>query len=61
MEKDLVPLVDVAKRPVFQVASEAAFLERAVAEVRLYCEIGIVEPQRILDEFSKYQFLFERN
>lgn len=56
-----MPLVDVPKKPVFQVETERAFLDQALTEIKMYCDIAYVEPQKILDEFSKYQFLFDRN
>jgi hypothetical protein len=42
MEKDLVPLVDVPKKPVFSVETESEFLQAALADVKAFCDVGFV-------------------
>jgi len=52
MEKDLVPLVDVPKKPVFYVETESQFLDTSLSMVKSYCDIAYVQPQKILEEFT---------
>jgi hypothetical protein len=44
MEKDLVPLVEVEKKPVFQVETEMQFELDALNSIKQYCEIGMIIP-----------------
>ena len=59
MEKDLVPLVDVTKKSVFLAKSEQEITNKAFEDLSNFINIGFVAPQKILDEFSQFQFLFE--
>lgn len=61
MEKDLVPLVDVSKKSVFQADTESTFLEKHLEQIKNFINNAYVEPQSILEQFTQYQFLYERN
>ena len=37
------------------------FESKALKEIQNYCDIGWVIPQSILDEFTKFNFLYEKS
>lgn len=60
LEKDIVPLVDLKKEPSFPISLELNWIKEGVYKVTECVKIGFQEPNLILKEFRKYQFLIER-
>ena len=61
IERDLVPLVEIPKKNVFQVRDELPFLEAQFQEIENYCQRAYQEPSKILEAFTQYNVLFEKN
>ena len=61
IEKDLVPLVEIPKKNVFKVVDETPFLESKFKEIENYCLRAYEEPSKILEAFTQYNVLFEKN
>jgi len=60
LEKDIVPLVDLKKEPSFQISLELEWIQEGLHKVVECIKLGFLEPNNILKEFKKYQFLIER-
>lgn len=60
LEKDIVPLVDLRKEPSFPISLELDWLAQGMGQVAECVRLAFTEPNAIIREFRKYQFLIER-
>lgn len=60
MEKDLLSLLDIPERQTYVIDEQNAEIQKGMQRVKAFLDKGYQEAQQIMDNFKKYQFLFER-
>lgn len=61
LEKDLVPLIDLKKESAFEISTELSWIKDALERVHSYLQLGYDEPNQILQNFQRYNFLMEKS
>lgn len=61
LEKDLVPLIDLKKESAFEISTELSWIKEAMERVHTYLQLGYDEPNQILQNFQRYNFLMEKS
>jgi dynein heavy chain len=60
LEKDLVPLIDIEKKVAFEISKDLEEIKEGTKKIVDYVSEGFKEPNEILDQFKKYQFLLDK-
>ena len=59
LERDLMPLLDHTKKPMFTVEKEISFLEQIRSELDQILGRAFNKPKTILESMSKFQFIID--
>lgn len=61
MERDIVKMLNLPKKPLVRIQEDDEFVLNAKEKIKRMIERGFKEPKKILKKFKKYDFLLERS